>query len=188
MIIAFATVVVSEIADFMPRIKRVLGKLLKKIPMAVVTPLKGKTVVRLAQVIREAPAEPVMVSRTMDDPMSMMYTGGTIGPSKGAVLTQGNYMANRRQVLTWLDIRAEDVARRGKNPQARNPEDVERKAVNCYHFRSAGGSMDSRYSMDLESMSRMRSVEYKGPFPIPGHWQRAFSHCSTDRIWLNQKG
>ena len=40
----------------------------------------------------------------------MMYTGGTTGPSKGAVITQRNYMANRRQVLTWLDIRAEDVA------------------------------------------------------------------------------
>jgi len=111
---AFATVVVSEIAAKgslgMPGIKRVLGKLLKKIPTAVVTPLRGKTVVRLAQVIREAPAVPVMVSRGMEDPMFMMYTGGTTGPSKGAVLTQRNYMANRRQVQTWLDIRAEDVA------------------------------------------------------------------------------
>ena len=106
----FATVVVSEIADFMPGIKRVLGKLLKKIPTASVTPLRGKIVAHLAQVIQEMPAVPVMVSRTMEDPIFMMYTGGTTGPSKGAVLTQRNYMANRRQVLTWLDIRAEDVA------------------------------------------------------------------------------
>ncbi|MFH0996735.1 MAG: AMP-binding protein [Pseudomonadota bacterium] len=111
---AFSTVVVSEIAAKgslgMPAIKRVLGKLLKKIPTAAVTPLKGKTVALLAQVIRETPAVQVMVSRTMDDPMFMMYTGGTTGPAKGAVITQRNYMANRRQVLTWLDIRAEDVA------------------------------------------------------------------------------
>ncbi len=107
---AFSTVVVSEIADFMPGIKRVLGKLLKKIPTAVVTPLKGKTVVRLAAAIAETPVLPVMVSRSMEDPMFLMYTGGTTGPSKGAVLTQRNYMSNRIQVLTWLDIRAEDVA------------------------------------------------------------------------------
>jgi long-chain acyl-CoA synthetase len=107
---AFSTVVVSEIADFMPGVKRVLGKLLKKIPTAAVMPLKGKTVVRLTQAIAETPALPVMVSRSMEDPMFLMYTGGTTGLSKGAVLTQRNYMANRRQVLTWLDIRAEDVA------------------------------------------------------------------------------
>jgi len=107
---AFSTVVVSEIADFMPGIKRILGKLLKKIPTAAVTPIKGKTVTRLAQAIQETPALPVMVSRSMADPMFLMYTGGTTGPSKGAVLTQRNYMANRIQVLKWLDIRAEDVA------------------------------------------------------------------------------
>ncbi len=107
---AFSTVVVSEIADFMPGIKRVLGKLLKKIPTAAVTPINGKTVTRLAQAIQETPALPVMVSRSMADPMFLMYTGGTTGPSKGAVLTQRNYMANRIQVLKWLDIRAEDVA------------------------------------------------------------------------------
>jgi long-chain acyl-CoA synthetase len=106
----FSTVVVSAIADFMPGIKRALGKLLKKIPTAAVTPLKGKTVVRLTEAIQETPALPVMVSRNMEDPMFLMYTGGTTGPSKGAVLTQRNYMANRLQVLTWLDIRAEDVA------------------------------------------------------------------------------
>ncbi|MBI5594022.1 MAG: AMP-binding protein [Deltaproteobacteria bacterium] len=107
---AFSTVVVTEIADFMPGIKRVLGKLLKKIPTAAVTLLKGKTVVRLTQAMQETPAVPVMVSRTLDDPIFMMYTGGTTGPSKGAVITQRNYMANRCQVLTWLDIRAEDMA------------------------------------------------------------------------------
>ena len=36
---SFSTVVVSEIADFLPGVKRVLGKLLKKIPTAEVNPL-----------------------------------------------------------------------------------------------------------------------------------------------------
>ncbi|MBN1533445.1 MAG: AMP-binding protein [Spirochaetes bacterium] len=107
---SFETVVVTEIADFLPSIKRVLGKLLKKIPTGTVTPLAGKSVMRFGQVMKDMPAEPVQVPRTIDDPIFMMYTGGTTGPSKGAVLTQKNYMYNRRQVLTWLDISPDDLA------------------------------------------------------------------------------
>ena len=32
-----------------------------------------------------------------------MYTGGTTGPAKGAVLTQRNFMSNCQQTLTWAD-------------------------------------------------------------------------------------
>jgi len=40
----------------------------------------------------------------------MMYTGGTTGPAKGAVITQRSYMRNRHQMLTWLDLQADDIA------------------------------------------------------------------------------
>jgi len=107
---SFSTVVVSEIADFLPGIKKVLGKLLKKIPTGNVVGLPGKTVIRFGQVMKDMPADPVAVARTINDPIFMMYTGGTTGPAKGAFLTQKNYMYNRRQVLIWLDIRPEDIA------------------------------------------------------------------------------
>jgi long-chain acyl-CoA synthetase len=100
----FSTVVVSEIADFLPGIKRVLGKLLKKIPTAEVKPLAGRTVNKFMDVIREMPKNPVAVKRGMDDTIFMMYTGGTTGPAKGAVLTQWSVMSNRGQTLAWLDI------------------------------------------------------------------------------------
>jgi long-chain acyl-CoA synthetase len=106
----FATVVVSGIADFLPGVKRVLGTLLKKIPTAPVTPLQGKTVVRFMDAVKGMPSTPVMVKRGWNDMMFMMYTGGTTGPAKGAILTQKSYMSNRQQVLTWLDIKAEDIA------------------------------------------------------------------------------
>lgn len=105
-----ATVVVTEIADFLPGVKRVLGKLLKKIPTAPVTPLAGKQVKRFMEVINAMPAAPVAVKRQFDDPIFIMYTGGTTGPSKGAVLTHRSYMSNRQQVLEWLDIRVEETA------------------------------------------------------------------------------
>jgi long-chain acyl-CoA synthetase len=105
-----STVVVSEIADFLPGIKRVLGKLLKKIPTAEVKPLAGRTVNKFMDVIREMPKNPVAVKRGMDDTIFMMYTGGTTGPAKGAVLTQRSVMSNRQQTLAWLDIGPEFLA------------------------------------------------------------------------------
>jgi len=107
---SFKTVVVSEIADFLPGVKRVLGKLLKKIPTAPVTPLPGKTIKRFADVMKEMPADSVAVKRGYDDMIFMMYTGGTTGPAKGAVITQRSYMRNRHQMLTWLDLQADDIA------------------------------------------------------------------------------
>ncbi len=106
----FTTVVVTEIADFLPGIKRVLGKLLKKIPTAEVKPIAGKSVKRFMEVINQSKSDPVLVKRGFDDMIFMMYTGGTTGPAKGAMLTQRSYMSNRHQVLTWLDIKSDDIA------------------------------------------------------------------------------
>lgn len=106
----FTTILVSEIADFLPPLKRFLGKLLKKIPTAEVKPIPGKMIHHFAETLPAFSKEFVPVKRTMDDMIFMMYTGGTTGLAKGAMLTQRNYMYNRRQVLTWLDISPEDTA------------------------------------------------------------------------------
>ncbi|MCX8123490.1 MAG: AMP-binding protein [Spirochaetes bacterium] len=106
----FSEVIVTEIADFLPDIKRVLGKLLKKIPTAPIAALTGKKVVRFMDVVKSSKADHIMVKRNWEDLIFMMYTGGTTGPAKGAMLTQKSYMSNRHQVLTWLDLQPEDIA------------------------------------------------------------------------------
>lgn len=106
----FTTVLVSEIADFMPGAKRFLGKLLKKIPTGEWRPLPGKVVKRFTDVIKEYPNDRIEVNRTIDDTIFLMYTGGTTGTSKGAVLTQKNYMYNFLQTMTWLDLKTGDTA------------------------------------------------------------------------------
>jgi acyl-CoA synthetase (AMP-forming)/AMP-acid ligase II len=106
----FSTVIVSGIGDFLPGAKRVLGKMLKKIPTGEVKPLPGKRVVRFMDAVKSMPSKPVMVKREMDDLIFLMYTGGTTGPAKGAMLTQRNYMCNRLQTVTWLDLKPEDTA------------------------------------------------------------------------------
>lgn len=74
---SFTNVIVTEISDFLPAIKRVLGKLLKKIPTAPISPLKGKEVVTFMDCINSSSATPVLVKRNWDDIIFMMYTGGT---------------------------------------------------------------------------------------------------------------
>mgnify|MGYP001354408330 CR=1 FL=1 len=106
----FSTVIVTEIADFLPGVKRVLGKLLKKIPTAPIRPLPGKTVLKFMDALEGMPTDRVAVKRTMNDTIFMMYTGGTTGRSRGAVLSQRSYMYNRQQLLKWLDLQTEDVA------------------------------------------------------------------------------
>jgi len=107
---AYTTVIYSEIADFLPGIKKVLGKALKKIPTAEVQPIKGKTVVRFMDALKGMPKDRVEVKRGMDDLIFLMYTGGTTGPSKGAMLTQRSYMSNRMQTLTYLDLKPDVLA------------------------------------------------------------------------------
>ena len=95
------TVVVVSIADFLPYIKKTLGTLLKKIPTGEVHFLPNIEVVRFLKAIEGRPKDLVNVKVKPDDPCLMMYTGGTTGPPKGAVLTQANVVCHMKQMRTW---------------------------------------------------------------------------------------
>ncbi len=89
----FSTVIVAGTTDFMPG----------EFPPVQVQEIPGKEVVSFFDAIEGMPEDPVLVPRGMDDTIFIMYTGGTTGPSKGAVLTQRNFMSNCHQTLTWAD-------------------------------------------------------------------------------------
>ncbi len=55
-------------------------------------------VFRFTDLMQEYPADPVNVRVTGESPMLMQYTGGTTGPSKGAVLTHNNIV---RHMIQW---------------------------------------------------------------------------------------
>lgn len=101
-------VAVVEIADFLPPIKRFLGKLLKKIPTAKVDPIPGIEVLRYMDILKDMPDTPVKSKITANDSSLMQYTGGTTGPPKGAILTQRNIVAHTTQILAWMNIKPGD--------------------------------------------------------------------------------
>jgi long-chain acyl-CoA synthetase len=95
------TVVVVSIADFLPYIKKTLGTLLKKIPTGEIYSLPNIEVVRFLKAIEGRPKDLVNVKVKPDNPCLMMYTGGTTGPPKGAVLTQANVVCHMKQMRIW---------------------------------------------------------------------------------------
>ena len=97
-------VVAASVGGFLPSIKRFLGKLLKKIPTGAVTPLAGKEVLRMEEVIKGARFSDQLpqVDLTPDDIAYIQYTGGTTGAPKGAQLSHRNAVSDLLIVQTWL--------------------------------------------------------------------------------------
>nr|MDO8115263.1 AMP-binding protein [Candidatus Sigynarchaeota archaeon] len=97
-----SVVVTSNIASFLPKIKQILGKALKRIPFGEVSPLPGKKIIDFMEMVKLASTKLPNVDITPDDTAYIMYTGGTTGPSKGAIITHRNLMADLLIVHNWL--------------------------------------------------------------------------------------
>jgi long-chain acyl-CoA synthetase len=98
------TVVVVSIADYLPYIKKTLGTLLKKIPKGDIESLPNIEVLSFMKATEGRPKDLVNIKMKPDDPCLMMYTGGTTGPPKGAVLTHANLVCHMKQMRTWTGI------------------------------------------------------------------------------------
>jgi len=96
-------IITTNIADFLPKFKQVLGKLLKKIPTGKVIPLEGKKVVNFMDILKNYSTKLPDVELTPDDLAYIIYTGGTTGPPKGAMLTHRSAVADLTIVMRWLN-------------------------------------------------------------------------------------
>jgi fatty-acyl-CoA synthase len=77
---------------------------------AVVDGLPVRATIGLEQLERLPVTEPVDVPVELDDPCMIMYTSGTTGRPKGAMLTHGNITWNAVNVLIDHDLIADEVA------------------------------------------------------------------------------
>jgi len=98
-------IVVTNIGDYVPAFKRVLGKLLKKLPTGKIVPVSGKTIKTFKEVIAQHQPDPCPDFETdKNDTCLLMYTGGTTGVPKGCEITQGNVVAINSIVEALLDL------------------------------------------------------------------------------------
>ncbi len=100
-------VVVANVAEFFPGLKRVLGRLLKKIPSGKVVPVPGKTVVAFPEILRKYPPKQIQATVRPEDTCLIQYTGGTTGLPKGTELTHRNLVTNMQQYMSWLEADVE---------------------------------------------------------------------------------
>ena len=91
-------VISTNIADFLPLPKRVLGKLLGKVPTGRVP----DDALAFRELIRTTPALPRVAIDPERDPATYIMTGGTTGVPKAAVLTHFNCVSNALQARAWL--------------------------------------------------------------------------------------
>ena len=96
-------IVCAGIGDYLPFIKRFLGKLLKKIPTGIISRLPGKQVTDFMGVMTAHAGQPPAVDISQNDTCLVQYTGGTTGLPKGVELTHGNIVTNIAQIVNWID-------------------------------------------------------------------------------------
>ena len=94
----------ANIGDYLPLIKRTLGKLLKKIPTGKLEPLPGMEVIPFKKIMAISSPDLSPVSIDPEDTCLLQYTGGTTGLPKGTILTHRNLVVNIHQVVGWLNM------------------------------------------------------------------------------------
>ena len=97
-------IVATNIADFAPTMKNLIGKTLKEIPKGKVSPLPGKTVLTFPELLAKYRAGRPKIKITPEDTCLIQYTGGTTGVPKGAVLTHSNLVNNLLQSKQWMHL------------------------------------------------------------------------------------
>ncbi len=93
-------IVTTCIGDYLPPLKRVLGRWLKKYPFADVTP--APDLYDWKACLQKYDPNPPAVKCDFEGVAMYQYTGGTTGVSKGVMLTHANLSKQVQQLSSWV--------------------------------------------------------------------------------------
>lgn len=100
---ALKHVIVTEIGDLFPTLKRIIINSVVKYLKKMIPPYSIPHAVALNYALLEGKQSPLhRVELGHDDIAFLQYTGGTTGVAKGAILTHGNMVANVLQAHSWI--------------------------------------------------------------------------------------
>jgi long-chain acyl-CoA synthetase len=100
---AVKTVITTQIGDMFPAFKRMLTNLVVKHVKKMVPEWHLAQTMTFNDALAAGHAHALDdVAIHLDDLAFLQYTGGTTGVAKGAMLTQGNMVANLQQVAPWI--------------------------------------------------------------------------------------
>lgn len=106
-------IIVTEIGDAFPLIKRMLVNAAVKYVKRMVPHYHLPNAVSLNQALKQGQSQPFKpVSQSKEDIAFLQYTGGTTGIAKGAMLSHGNMLANVMQASAWiapLGVSSDDI-------------------------------------------------------------------------------
>jgi len=97
-------IIAARIGGFLSRFKRIFGGLLGKIPKGKVTPIDGKAIYLMDEVIKTKMFSSGVPKVTIfpDDLVYIQYTGGTTGTPKGVMLNHRNVVSDLLLIENWM--------------------------------------------------------------------------------------
>lgn len=94
-------IILTGLGEYLPGFVRVIGNLAGKIPRMKKWPV-GEKFVKFQDLLKSPPTPKEIRFDTKNDLAVLMYTGGTTGLPKGAMLSQYNLVANCYQCAAWM--------------------------------------------------------------------------------------